>query len=259
MADHRLLRKERWPNMTRSTRRICQSSRCRGNAFVQKSLYQLNKNTMKMTDSHRYLETEAGQPSCFRGPAFTKDKVKVLLQVYDNYTKYPDPTQIKQTAELLGLTAKQVQCWFRNRRARERRQRRYMQYLELRDTLLRPYSPCVSSPQSTHSDSTMSATLSESTQSSFEFPGMPCEFQSSPDSALSPSLPPSPPSHFHPVDPCYNLTWTPDAVDSCWSGHVPCVPLPFHCGVICNLPRYGNGYSAVPQFPTPPQSHRYLP
>ncbi|XP_070579191.1 homeobox protein prophet of Pit-1-like isoform X2 [Ptychodera flava] len=217
------------------------------------------KGTTKMRDRRRYLKTKAGQPSCFRGPAFTKDKVTALLRVYSDYAKYPDPARVKKTAELLGLTVKQVKCWFRNRRARERQQRKYMQYMELKDTLLQSFSPCVSSPESTDTRSTTSATPCDSNQICFEFPSMPRAFQSSPDSALSPSLPPSPPSHFDPIKPSYNLTWSPDAVDSCWQGHVPCVPLPFHCAVICGLPRYGNGYSAVPQFPTPPQSHRYLP
>ncbi|XP_070579182.1 homeobox protein OTX1 A-like [Ptychodera flava] len=219
----------------------------------------LKKGTRKMRDRHRYLKTEAGQPSCFRGPAFTKDKVTALLRVYSDYAKYPDPAQVKKTAELLGLTVKQVKCWFRNQRARERQQRKYMQYMELKDTLLQSFSPCVSSPESTDTHSTTSATQCDSNQTCFEFPGMLRAFQSSPNSALSPSLPPSPPGHFDPVEPSYNLTWSPDAVDSCWQRLVPCVPLPFHCGVICGLPRYGNGYSAVPQFPTPPQSHRYLP
>ncbi|XP_070579193.1 homeobox protein prophet of Pit-1-like [Ptychodera flava] len=216
------------------------------------------KGTKKLRYRHRYLKTEAGQPSCFRGPAFSRDRVTALLQVYNDYTKYPDSEQVKKTAELLGLTAKQVKCWFRNRRARERQQRNYMQRLELKDTFLQSCSPHVSSPQSTDIHSTANATPYDSNQTSFEFPSI-FVFQSSPDSALSPSLPPSPPSYFNPVEPSYNLTWSPDAVDYCWPGHVPCVPLPFHCGVICGLPRYGNGYSAVPQFPTPPQSRRYLP
>ncbi|XP_070579178.1 homeobox protein SIX2-like [Ptychodera flava] len=212
------------------------------------------KDTTKMSDMRRYPKTEAALPSCFRGPEFTKVKVSALLKVYDIYTKYPDPSQIKKTAELLGLTAKQVLCWFRNRRARERRQRRYMQYLELRKTRFQPCSPCLSSSTSIDSGTTTSSvsplpsTPNDDThQSSFEFPGVPCMFQSSPDSAPSPSFPPSPSSHFDAIQPSYNLSWSPDAVDSCFPGHGLFEPLPLHADVTWSLQRYGDGCSGVLQ------------
>ncbi|XP_070579179.1 paired box protein Pax-6-like [Ptychodera flava] len=204
------------------------------------------KDTTKMSDMRRYPKTEAALPSCFRGPEFTKVKVSALLKVYDVYTKYPDQTQIKKTAELLGLTAKQVLCWFRNRRARERRQRRYMRNLELRKTRFQPCSS-IDSGTTTSSVFPLPSTPSEDIQSSFEFPGVPCMFQSPTDSAPSPSFPQSPSSHFDPIQPSYNLSWSPDAVDSCFPGHGLFEPLPLHADVTSRLPRYGDGCSCVPQ------------
>ncbi|XP_070579188.1 homeobox protein OTX1 A-like [Ptychodera flava] len=205
-----------------------------------------------MTSKNLYQQIKTWQPSFFRSPSLMRVREKALLTVYDDYTKYPNPTQVKKTVELLGMTTKQVQFWFRDRRARERRQRRYMQRLKLRDTRVQLCSSSVNSDATTSDVSSTPGTPSESAQPSFEFPDMPCMFQSSPYSTPSPSLSPSP---SYPIEP----SWSADAVDSCWPGHVPCVPHSCHCGVICGLRRYGNGYSAVPQFPTPPQSHRYLP
>ncbi|XP_070579183.1 homeobox protein SIX2-like [Ptychodera flava] len=208
-----------------------------------------------MPSKNLYQQIRTWQPSFFRSPSLMRVREKALLTVYDDYTKYPNPTQVKKTAELLGMTTKQVQFWFRDRRARERRQRRYMQRLKLRDTRVQLCSSSVDSDATTSDVSSTPATPSESAQHSFEFPDMPCMFQSSPYSTPSPNLSPSQSGRFHPIE----TSWSADAVDSCWPGHVPCVPLPFHRRVTCSLPRYGNGYSAVPQFPTPSQSHRYVP